>query len=65
MFLRLGVAESDSQLEQALARFLPPVLIKTDSKMPAVQTKVRGHSAVVSRASREIRLARETNSAVT
>ena len=40
VFLRLGVAERDSQLEEALARFLPPVLLKTASTSPAVQAKV-------------------------
>ena len=40
MFLRLGVAESDSQLEAALARFLPAVLLKTAGTSPAVQAKV-------------------------
>ena len=40
VFLRLGVAESDSQLEQALARFLTPVLLKTGSPSPAVRSKV-------------------------
>jgi proteasome component ECM29 len=40
VFLRLGVAESDSQLEQALAKFLPPVLLKTASTRPAVRAKV-------------------------
>ena len=40
VFLRLGMAESDSQLESALARFLPAVLLKTASTSSAVQTKV-------------------------
>jgi proteasome component ECM29 len=40
VFLRLGVAETDSQLEQALGRFLPAVLVKTASPSPAVQAKV-------------------------
>lgn len=40
VFLRVGVTESDSQLEQVLARFLPPVLLKTASDRPAIKTKV-------------------------
>ena len=40
VFLRVGVAESDSQLEAALARFLPAVLVKTASPSSVVQAKV-------------------------
>jgi len=40
VFLRIGSAESDDQLEAALGRFLPPVLLKLDSKEDGVRTKV-------------------------
>lgn len=42
MFLRLGVAEDDSQLEGVVGRFLAPVLLKTSTTRPAVREKVRG-----------------------
>lgn len=41
MFLRLGVAEDDSQLEGVVGRFLAPVLLKTSTTRPAVREKVR------------------------
>lgn len=41
VFLKLGVAESDAQLEKVLGRFLPPVLLKGASPSPAVRSKVR------------------------
>lgn len=40
VFLRIGSAESDEQLEAALGRFLAPVLLKLDSKEEGVRKKV-------------------------
>ncbi|XP_052776475.1 LOW QUALITY PROTEIN: proteasome adapter and scaffold protein ECM29-like [Mya arenaria] len=40
VFLRIGSAETDEQLESALARFLTPVLLKLDSKEDGVRKKV-------------------------
>ncbi|XP_049865676.1 proteasome adapter and scaffold protein ECM29 [Pectinophora gossypiella] len=40
VFLRLGNADSDDQLESCLARFLPPVILKLSSPHEQVRTKV-------------------------
>ncbi|KAH3831751.1 hypothetical protein DPMN_105021, partial [Dreissena polymorpha] len=40
VFLRIGSAETDEQLETSLARFLPAVLLKLDSKEEGVRKKV-------------------------
>lgn len=40
VFLRLGVAETDDQLEKTVGRFLGPVLLKCASPHQAVQEKV-------------------------
>lgn len=41
VFLRIGSAETDDQLESALGRFLAPVLLKLDSKEEGVRKKVK------------------------
>jgi proteasome component ECM29 len=41
VFLRIGSAETDEQLESALGRFLTPILLKLDSKEEGVRKKVR------------------------
>ena len=40
VFLRIGSAETDEQLEAALTKFLPPVILKLDSKEEGVRKKV-------------------------
>ncbi|CAG5035645.1 unnamed protein product [Parnassius apollo] len=40
VFLRLGNADSDEQLESCLNRFLPPVILKLSSPYEQVRTKV-------------------------
>ncbi|XP_045493111.1 proteasome adapter and scaffold protein ECM29 [Colias croceus] len=40
VFLRLGNADSDEQLESCLNRFLPPVMLKLSSPFEQVRTKV-------------------------
>ena len=40
VFLRLGSAETDEQLEAALAKFLTPVLLKLASQEDGVRKKV-------------------------
>jgi len=40
VFLRLGSAETDEQLEAALAKFLAPVLLKLASQTDGVRKKV-------------------------
>ena len=40
VFLRIGSAETDEQLELALTKFLPPVILKLDSKEEGVRKKV-------------------------
>ena len=40
VFLRLGAAESDDQLEKLLGRFLIPVILKVTSEHKTVQNKV-------------------------
>ena len=40
VFLRIGSAETDEQLESCLDRFLPPVLLKLNSSEEAVRKKV-------------------------
>ncbi|XP_072940517.1 proteasome adapter and scaffold protein ECM29 [Epargyreus clarus] len=40
VFLRLGAADSDEQLESCLSRFLPPVILKLSSPHEQVRTKV-------------------------
>ena len=41
VFLRLGSADTDEQLEVALAKFLAPVLLKLASPADGVRKKVR------------------------
>lgn len=41
VFLRIGSADSDEQLEQSLNKFLPPVLLKLSSQQEEVRNKVR------------------------
>ncbi|KAL4235658.1 hypothetical protein ACF0H5_004053 [Mactra antiquata] len=40
VFLRIGSAETDEQLESCLGRFLTPILLKLDSKEEGVRKKV-------------------------
>lgn len=40
MFLRIGSAESDEQLQSAVSKFLPPVLLKLSSQQDGVRKKV-------------------------
>jgi len=40
VFLRLGSAESDEQLQAVLAKFLAPVLLKLASQADGVRKKV-------------------------
>jgi len=40
VFLRLGSAETDEQLEASLAKFLAPVLLKLASQTDGVRKKV-------------------------
>lgn len=40
VFLRLGSAETDEQLQNVLCKFLPPVLLKLSSSQEAVRKKV-------------------------
>eukprot|EP00057_Strongylocentrotus_purpuratus_P010560 XP_011665034.1 PREDICTED: proteasome-associated protein ECM29 homolog [Strongylocentrotus purpuratus] len=40
VFLRIGSAESDDQLENVVCRFLPPVLLKLSSSQEGVRKKV-------------------------
>ena len=40
VFLRIGSADTDEQLEVALGRFLPPVLLKLASQTDGVRKKV-------------------------
>ncbi|XP_063962407.1 proteasome adapter and scaffold protein ECM29-like isoform X1 [Lytechinus pictus] len=40
VFLRIGSAESDEQLENVVCRFLPPVLLKLSSSQEGVRKKV-------------------------
>ncbi|XP_076347189.1 proteasome adapter and scaffold protein ECM29 [Tachypleus tridentatus] len=40
VFLRIGAAETDEQLQNALAKFLPPVLLKLSSPQEGVRKKV-------------------------
>ncbi len=40
VFLRLGAAETDEQLEKALNKFLPAVILKLTSQHKSVQDKV-------------------------
>ncbi len=40
VFLRLGVAESDEQLQQCLTRFLVPTILKSISPHQTVKDKV-------------------------
>lgn len=46
MFLRLGHADTDEQLQDVISKFLPPVLLKLSSAQEGVRKKVsppRGH----------------------
>jgi len=40
VFLRLGSAETDEQLQEAVSKFLPPVLLKLTSQQEGVRKKV-------------------------
>ena len=40
VFLRLGCAETDEQLQEAVSKFLPPVLLKLTSQNEGVRKKV-------------------------
>lgn len=40
MFLRLGTAETDEQLQASVCKFLPPVLLKLSSGQEGVRKKV-------------------------
>ncbi|XP_046388790.1 proteasome adapter and scaffold protein ECM29-like [Ischnura elegans] len=40
VFLRIGSAETDEQLENAISKFLPPVLLKLSSQQDGVRKKV-------------------------
>lgn len=40
VILRIGMAETDEQLEAALGKFLPPVLLKLNSQADGVRKKV-------------------------
>lgn len=42
VFLRLGHAETDEQLQDIISKFLPPVLLKLSSIQEGVRKKVRG-----------------------
>lgn len=42
VFLRLGHAETDEQLQDIISKFLPPVLLKLSSVQEGVRKKVRG-----------------------
>lgn len=46
MFLRLGHAETDEQLQNIISKFLPPVLLKLSSTQEGVRKKVRMQSTV-------------------
>lgn len=41
VFLRLGHAETDDQLQDIISKFLPPVLLKLSSVQEGVRKKVR------------------------
>lgn len=41
VFLRLGHAETDEQLQNIISKFLPPVLLKLSSTQEGVRKKVR------------------------
>ena len=40
VFLRLGLAETDEQLQEAVSKFLPPCLLKLNSQNEGVRKKV-------------------------
>lgn len=40
VFLRIGSAETDDQLQNAITKFLPPVLLKLSSQQEGVRKKV-------------------------
>lgn len=40
VFLRLGHAETDEQLQNIISKFLPPVLLKLSSTQEGVRKKV-------------------------
>lgn len=40
VFLRLGGAETDTQLQSTLERFLVPIILKSGSEFKSVQNKV-------------------------
>lgn len=40
VFLRIGSAETDEQLQNAVSKFLPPVLLKLSSTQEGVRKKV-------------------------
>lgn len=41
VFLRLGHADTDEQLQHIISKFLPPVLLKLSSVQEGVRKKVR------------------------
>lgn len=43
-FLRIGSTDSDEQLENALSKFLPPILLKLSSSQEGVRKKVTATS---------------------
>lgn len=47
VFLRLGHAETDEQLQNIISKFLPPVLLKLSSTQEGVRKKVRVQFAVM------------------
>ena len=46
VFLRLGHAETDEQLQDIISKFLPPVLLKLSSVQEGVRKKVRRVSPI-------------------
>lgn len=40
VFLRIGSADTDDQLQNAVSKFLPPVLLKLSSQQEGVRKKV-------------------------
>ena len=54
VFLRLGSAETDEQLEASLAKFLAPVLLKLASQTDGVRKKVT-YSCIIYKVARNVR----------
>ena len=55
VFLRIGLAETDEQLETTLSKFLTPVLLKLSSQTDGVRKKVDFFSRVKKRKSESAR----------